>query len=403
MHLSRERARMELWSAFRWTRMTIGNFLRITIAAVLCAALPSMMPACAAESGPNGNTSVPSAIDDFGFRLLATLSDGAHENVIVSPLSVSVALAMTYNGAAGDTKTGMAAALGLSSLDDDAINRGNHELVAALAKADPAVQIAIANALWAQAGFTIEKSFLDLNRNFYGAKVESLDFASNPAAAADVINRWVNQNTKGKIPTIIGVPESNTRLTLTNAVYFKGKWASPFDPKKTQPRTFHLAGGASAQAPTMVQEGKYPYFETTSLQAIRLAYGNGRYEMYVFLPRDGEGLSAFVKSLNQTRWNEWRGQFFNGKARSNCPASSPDGASTNPALKAIGDGDGVRPQSRRLLAHPYPSADIVHQRRRAQDLRQGRRGRHRSRRRNQRHDVCDLGDDARTSALRDDR
>jgi serine protease inhibitor len=296
-----------------------------------------MMPACAAESGPNGNTSVPSAIDDFGFRLLATLSDGAHENVIVSPLSVSVALAMTYNGAAGDTKTGMAAALGLSSLDDDAINRGNHELLAALAKADPAVQIAIANALWAQAGFTIEKSFLDLNRNFYGAKVESLDFASNPAAAADVINRWVNQNTKGKIPTIIGVPESNTRLTLTNAVYFKGKWASPFDPKKTQPRTFHLAGGASGQAPTMVQEGKYPYFETTSLQAIRLAYGNGRYEMYVFLPRDGEGLSAFVKSLNQTRWNEWRGQFLQRKGKIELPRfESRWGKQLNPALKAMG-------------------------------------------------------------------
>ena len=174
-------------------------------------------------------------------------------------------------------------------------------------------------------------------RNFYGATVESLDFASNPAAAADAINRWVNHNTNGKIPTIIGEPESNTRLVLTDAVYFKGKWRSPFDPKKTQPRAFHLTRDAFTQAPMMAQEGSYPYFETESFQAIRLAYGNGSYEMYVFLPRESEGLPDLMKSLNQQRWNEWRANFLEHKGRIELPRfESRWGRQLNPALKAMG-------------------------------------------------------------------
>lgn len=280
---------------------------------------------------------MPEALNEFGFRVLRTLADGASDNVMVSPLSVSLALAMTYNGAAGGTQTAMAETLGLASLDDEAINRGNRDLVAAIAKADPAVEIAIANALWLQAGFTINPAFIGLTRDFYGATANSVDFSTDPQAAANAINEWVNKNTKGRIPTIINRPDPSTRLILTDAVYFKGRWKRPFDPKKTHPREFHLTSGASAEAPMMDQAGKYPYFETDAFQAIRLVYGNGNYSMYLMLPRDPKGLPDLVKSLSGQRWNEWKAKFAQREGRIVLPKfESKWGRQLNAMLKTMG-------------------------------------------------------------------
>ena len=252
-----------------------------------------------ASSNPAG------AINDFGFRLLHTLAGGSPGNIFVSPLSVSLALAMTYNGAAGATRAAMGQALGLSSLKDKDLNQANRELLNTLEQADSSVKMEIANALWAQSGFQINPQFLKLSADYYHAAVANLDFSQDPAKAADQINAWVNRETHGKIPTIVRRPDPNTRLILTDAVYFKGRWTSPFDKKATRPRKFHLDDGGSVDTPMMAQSGRYPYFETDTFQAIRLPYGNGRFAMYVFLPRKTAGLLELMRSLDLAHWSDW--------------------------------------------------------------------------------------------------
>ena len=134
---------------------------------------------------------------------------------IVSPVSILLALAMAYNGAASGTRTAMAKTLAVPSLGDDDFNRANHDLLRTLRKADPAVQIEIANALWTQSGFPVDPHFLKLSQDSYDASARSVNFAGNPREAADTINGWVDKNTHGKIPTIIATPDPNTRWCLS--------------------------------------------------------------------------------------------------------------------------------------------------------------------------------------------
>ena len=284
------------------------------------------------------------------------MKSGGGENVIISPLSVSLALAMAYNGAASDTKTAMAKTLAVPSGSDLDFNRANHDLLRVIEKADPSVRMEIANALWARSEFTINPEFLKLSRDSYDAPVESLDFEKAPQKAADTINAWVNKNTHGKIPKIIRRGDPATRLMITDAVYFKGRWTIPFDKKATETRAFHLQGGGSVKAPMMVQNGDYPYFESDGFQAIRLSYGNKRFAMYVFLPRDKAGLSGFLESLDQPHWTEWTSKLFNRKGRIILPKlESSWGKSLNDALKTMGMATAFDPdQADFSRIHPVP-------------------------------------------------
>lgn len=253
---------------------------------------------------------VSSATDDFGFRLLKVLAKDQKQNTIISPLGIAMAFAMAYNGAAGGTKTEMAKTLGLGSLSDDDINRANHSLMLALAKADPAAQPEIANALWVQKDFPINPDFRKVCQSFYDASAANLDFIRDPKGAVAEINSWVDKNTHHRIPAIVAEIDPATRLILTDAVYFKGAWSSPFMIAGTRPRSFHLLSGDSQQAAMMDQSGDLTYFENQNLQAIRLPYGNEeRYAMYVFLPRKTAGLPDFLVSLDEMHWARWTTQF----------------------------------------------------------------------------------------------
>ncbi len=271
----------------------------------VCIAMSSPAERSQAAVGPSANLS--GAVNDFGFRLLRTLITDNGQNVIVSPLSVWLALAMTSNGAAGDTRTAIAKTIGVQSLDERDFNRAGHELLVTLQKADPAVTMEIANALWTQSGFPINPDFLNASREFYDAVSEGLDFEGKPDEAVAAINAWVNKNTHGRIPTIISRTERSTRLILTDAVYFKGRWQSPFVRKATRPRTFHLDPDRSVQAMMMTKGGEFPYLENPDFQAIRIAYGNNRFAMDIFLPRKLTGLADFAAMLDAQHWSQWTG------------------------------------------------------------------------------------------------
>jgi serpin B len=159
----------------------------------------------------------------FGLRLFSSLAaEDTGRTVFISPLSVSLALAMAYNGAGGRTATDMAATLGFAGKDRDAVNAFYARLQPALASADPHARFEIANSVWSKEGYPVAPDFLDRNRETFGAETRALDFAS--AGAAKAINGWVSDKTKGRISGIVQDPlDPDLRVLLINAVYFKGE------------------------------------------------------------------------------------------------------------------------------------------------------------------------------------
>jgi serine protease inhibitor len=311
------------------------------VAILLCGSLgcSSVALSDSGQSAPSPTLTLSTRLNDFGFRLLGTLASGSTDNVIISPYSVLLALAMTYNGAAGDTKVAMAKMLAISGISDEQLNQDSLHMVEAVEKADPSVEIESANALWAQSGFPINPRLLKVTRDFYNAPVESVDFSTNPDGAAETINAWVNRSTHDKIPTIIKSPDRATRLILTDAVYFKGRWQSPFEKSASRPRPFHLQGPhlGEIQVPMMVQSGKYQYLESATFQAIALPYGNSRFQMYIVLPRGKGTLSDLKRSLDQSHWHDWIGRLSSRKGRIALPKFEVTYArNLNDALSAMG-------------------------------------------------------------------
>ncbi|HBB32746.1 MAG TPA: proteinase inhibitor I4 serpin [Cyanobacteria bacterium UBA8803] len=257
---------------------------------------------------PPVDTKLVEANTKFGFKLFSEiLKQDSKRNVFVSPTSIAIALAMTYNGASGETQQAMAKALELQGLDLQDINQANLTLKASLENADPEVQLAIANSLWARQDIPFKPQFLERNQQFYQAKVTELDF-TNPDAAG-VINKWVQESTRGKIPQIIERIKPDDLLFLINAIYFKGNWTTEFDKGQTTERPFYLPEGTQKQHPMMSQSGRYRYYENDTFQAVSLPYGKGRLSLYVFLPRETNNLEAFQQQLTLENWQQWMSQF----------------------------------------------------------------------------------------------
>ena len=327
---------------------------------VAVAAIPGMIRAEQKTTA----TAAP-AINDFGLNLLRMLRTG-HEtqNPIISPVSVALALAMTYNGAAGNTYLAMGLALRIATIGDS-MNSLNQSLMETVRTADPSVQMAIANALWAQKGFKIGPDFIKTARTYYKAPIRSLNFAGDPDGAAGVINRWVDKATKGKIPTIIQNPSPNTRLVLTDAVYFKGKWTWPFPKAATAPRDFHVGVANVVKMPMMRLQHHFDYLENDDFQAVRLPYGNQSFAMYVLLPRKHDGLADLAGELSESKWRQWQAEFVTRKGTVVLPKFTLTySAKLNDALTGLGMGIAFSEDADFSRIHPPPPtlkiSDVEH-------------------------------------------
>lgn len=244
----------------------------------------------------------------FTFRLFreALRQEQAGANVFVSPLSVGMALGMTYNGANGATETAMQQTLGLSAMSREDINASYRGLIDLLRGLDRNVAFTIANSIWYRNTYTFTPTFLETNRTFFDAEVQGLDFAS--PGASGTINGWVSNRTSGRIPEI--VPQTlpaDAVMYLINAIYFKANWATRFDPSLTQPEPFHLADGSTAQLPTMAyaREASLRHYADTSVTVIDLPYGGGAWSMAIVLPRPGLSVDSVVAHLTADRWSTW--------------------------------------------------------------------------------------------------
>ena len=303
-----------------WRKWTIGKvFLPlmciVSLLSIRCEALAANRLDDIQEGTKPGtvDNSIITANTRFGFNLFNEIrKTEQNKNIFISPFSVSVALAMTLNGAFGETEQAMTDTLKLQGLDSESIKTDYARLSQTLLTSDPKVTLTIANALWARQGVPFKQEFLQCNAQSFGAKISTLDF--NDLRAPNTINQWVNTNTNGKIPKIVGNKiDPTTVLFLTNAIYFKGTWQRKFNSFLTQERTFHLSDGTKKQVPMMKQVHRYPHYRGKNFQAIRLAYGDGRMSMSIFLPDPESNLTIFLEQLNTESWQDWMSQFHEQK------------------------------------------------------------------------------------------
>jgi len=246
----------------------------------------------------------------FGINLFKEVLEAAEpeENVMISPLSVSLALAMTYNGADGDTKEAMEKTLELYGLTVDEINENYKMLIDALASVDPKVLMSIANSIWYEQTFNVEQDFIDVNQDYFYAEVSSLDF-TNPDAVT-TINNWVADKTNDKITKILDAIPADAVMYLINAIYFKGIWKYEFDESDTEEKPFYLSDGTTKNVPMMVQEGSFNYSSNDIMQAVEMPYGAGNYSMIILLPQYNKTPDDIIDLLSNENWNSWLSEFY---------------------------------------------------------------------------------------------
>lgn len=243
--------------------------------------------------------------DAFGLQLFReVVRQSPDPNVFISPLSISMALGMTANGAAGATLEAMRQTLAQGGLAEEDANAAYRSLIEYLPEADPKVQFAIANSIWYRQGWTFKETFYQQARDYFRATVQGLDF-SDPGAAG-VMNDWVSDNTDGKIKDIIAPPiDPFTVMFLINAIYFKGDWTYEFDPADTEDDLFNLAGGGQIAIEMMHQESDLLYHANEMLQIADLPYGDGAFSMTLILPWPQVPLDSVMVQLTADNWAAW--------------------------------------------------------------------------------------------------
>ena len=181
---------------------------------------------------------------------------------------------------------------------------------------DRGYTLRVANRLWGQKGFPFLASYLTLTRQEYGAELGVVDYVGQTEAARQEINAWVEKQTADKIKDLlpVGVLDRTTRLVLTNAIYFKGDWSSPFKKEQTHDEDFAVSATQKVKVPLMHQKGSYPYAEEAGLQALELPYKGNDLSMFVLLPKDAQGLGDLEKTLSAGKIAGLRSQFRSRKA-----------------------------------------------------------------------------------------
>lgn len=243
----------------------------------------------------------------FGLDIFQRLNASEDGNFMVSPLSVSQALAMTYNGAEGETKTAMEDVLKVAGLTSDEINQSYQTLVDALLKADNRVTLDIAQSIWYRQGFYVEPGFISTNQNYYDAEVSELDFGRSDAL--DIINGWIETQTHEKIKNMIERIDPNHVMFLINAIYFKGSWQSKFDAENTTQKPFYIDADKAVNVDMMQKSDSVMYQQNDLFAAIEMPYGRGNFNMVVLLPNSDKTIDDVAAELTAENWDAWVNSF----------------------------------------------------------------------------------------------
>ena len=273
------------------------------------------LTACENETG-QGNNNSPGPIEinlsatelqmagesqNFAANLFSVINGlkANDENIVISPLSLNMALAMVWNGANGETKQAIQQAMGMGDYPQSDVNDYFKKLREDFVKTDPTVKLAIANSIWTDQDFPVKQSFYDVNKNYYQAGVKEVDFSSPNTLS--LINQWCSDNTNGLIKDMLKEIPPDVVMYLINALYFKGEWSDTygFDTSATSEAAFTKEDGSSIQVEMMSQNNTLKYYHDGYLSATSLPFGNNAFSMVFFLPNENVTFSEMVNQLKQ--------------------------------------------------------------------------------------------------------
>ena len=243
----------------------------------------------------------------MAFRFLGEMFD--NENLVCSPLSLQYALAMTANGASGQTRQEIIDFLGYGEEDIDALNEYSKTLLEQLPAVDLDVTLKVTDALLVNDKFPLLPSFKETVENNYYAAVDNMDF-SDPEQVAARINEWASRNTDGFIDNILSASEISEDAVayIMNALYFKAKWAGGeydpmFESDATKPEDFHLSDGSTIKVDMMRNMRWHQYAELDGYKVLAIPYAGYKYYMYILLP-DENDINGLIEKLKTTSWSD---------------------------------------------------------------------------------------------------
>lgn len=240
--------------------------------------------------------------NEFAFELLKkTIALSDKSNVFISPLSMSIALGMAWNGADNETKTEMEETLNMSGMTVDEINEYYRIMQSTLPTVDNKTKLNIANSIWYNTGFPVESDFLKVNTDYFNAEVRELDFAK--AWALDTINNWCASKTNNLIKKPLDKISPDAVMYLINAIYFKGTWTKKFDVKRTVERNFTNEKNQQVAVNMMHLTDTFKYAQDDYAEYLDLPYGNKSFSMTVILPKTGKTTNDVLNIMTVDKWN----------------------------------------------------------------------------------------------------
>lgn len=252
-----------------------------------------------------GVNEVVNISNEFAFDFYYKLKD-EEGNIFFSPYSISFALAMTYEGARGQTAEEMASVLHFP--ENDTTRRNSYAYIYnQINKEDKEYALNTANSVWAQEDYSFLEEYFMILEQYYAAMATNLNFIGDPDGSRKTINDWVEEQTNDKIKDLIpqGYINVMTRLVLTNAIYFKGDWVKQFDEENTMEQDFRVSPENTVKVPMMSMNGEtFNYTETEDLQILELPYDGEELSMLILLPKE-EGLDTVEASINADELREW--------------------------------------------------------------------------------------------------
>ena len=281
----------------------------IILSIFLCGCVTQPEPAADdSRATPEGVNAVINANNQFAFDLYSEYKT-EEGNIFFSPYSISTALAMTYEGAKGKTAEEMQAVFHFPQ-NGDVRRPAFAKIYNEINKKDKKYKLSTANALWAQKDYRFLEEYTATVEKYYGGGVTNLDFVEETEKSRQIINGWVEGQTDDKIKDLIpqGVLNIDTRLVLTNAIYFKGTWVKQFNEEDTRKEDFRVSPEQTVKVPMMRltgDEAEFSYAETDEIQILEMPYDGKDLSMLIILPKEND-LANMEESINPEKLSEWR-------------------------------------------------------------------------------------------------
>lgn len=254
---------------------------------------------------------IATANNAFAFDLYSMVKS-ENENVLFSPYSIFSAMAICYDGAENSTKKQMSNVF-YYPLNKRVLEESSKEMIGTINSGNDAYELETTNALWVLKNYPLNEQYVSNTENYYGGMVTPVDFINEPETSTDIINNWVEEKTNEKIKELIPEGEigPETRLIITNTVYFNGKWAKEFDPDMTRTRPFTLSNGGEKSVRTMYIVEKFNYGEDQKAKILELPYKGDNLSMYMVLPRENN-VAEFEKNFTLKYYGELKENMSSG-------------------------------------------------------------------------------------------